>query len=201
MPGPHLWAKSRAVAGRHNAHAVQRERPQPHVGGWRPEPLRSPAPRVDQLMKKSVSSQQENPAVGAAPLPGCPPNCYVFVGLLCARRRRTCDCRAANPCDELPPSHLSCSRAAVRAAFGGGVRGNGLRAFALKRMSPDLLCSARGRLRRLPHRRLECRRVRHPSRRRDAGLSCSAASRDAGNDTPKSVPAGTAPDFIAVKKG
>ena len=31
--------------------------------------------------------------------------------------------------------------------------------------------------------------------------SRSAASRDAGNDTPKSVPASTAPDLIAVKKG
>jgi hypothetical protein len=187
------------AARRNNARAVRRERPQPRVGGRRPETLRSPAPRVARLVKKSVSSQHENPAVGAAPLPGCPPNCYVFVGLLCARRQRTCDCRAANPCDELPPSHLSCSRYGQPMA--AGLQGKGLRAFALKRMSPDLLCSARGRLRRLPHRRLECRRVRHPSRRRDAGLSRSAAIRDAGNDTPKSVPASTPPSLIAVKKG
>jgi hypothetical protein len=138
------------------------------------------------LVKKSVSSQQENPAVGAAPSPGCRPNCYVFVGLLCARSQRTCDCRAANPCDELPPSHLSRTRYGQPMA--AGPQGKGLRAFALKRMSPDLLCSARGRLRRLPHRRLECRRVRHPSWRRDAGLAARLPSGTQGMTPRKASP-------------
>jgi hypothetical protein len=118
--------------------------------------------------------------------------------------------RAANGhATAAPPTPAMNSRRRISHAPGplygqpmaAGLQGNGLRAFALKRMSPDLLCSARGRLRRLPHRRLECRRVRHPSRRRDTGLSRSAASRDAGNDTPKSVPASTPPGLIAVKKG
>jgi len=56
---------------------------------------------------------------------GAPPNCYVFVGLLCARRQRPCDGRAANPCDELPPSHLTLPGRCTGKPMAAGCKGTG----------------------------------------------------------------------------